>query len=102
MGRSKNGGPISKRKMVEMAVTDLGDAGPKEMHAHILKQHGADLTLQMISSYKSNLKKAGNMGGAKGVTADGSIGIKDLSLLHELINRVGAAQLQSLIKMLNK
>ncbi len=102
MGRSKNGGPISKRKMVEMAVTDLGDAGPKEMHAHILKQHGADLTLQMISSYKSNLKKAGNMGGAKGVSADGSIGIKDLSLLHELINRVGAAQLQSLIKMLNK
>ncbi len=102
MGRSKNGGPISKRKMVEMAVTDLGDAGPKEMHAHILKQHGADLTLQMISSYKSNLKKAGNMGGAKGITADGSIGIKDLSLLHELITRVGAAQLQSLIKMLNK
>ena len=102
MGRSKSGGPISKRKMVEMAVTELGNAGPKEMHAHILKQHGADLTLQMISSYKSNLKKASGVGGSRSAIADGSIGIKDLLILQDLVARVGAAQIQSVVKALNK
>ena len=103
MARGKSEGPISKRKMVEMAVGELGDVGPKELHAHIHKQHGVDISLQMISSYKSNLKKTGSTtGNVKIVVADGTIGLKDLSILTDLINRVGAAQLQSLIKMLNK
>ena len=102
MARGKSEGKPSKRKMVEMALTELGDVGTKVLHAHILKQHDTDIALQMISSYKSGLKKNGGIGGSKSILADGSIGIKDLSVLHELITRVGAAQLQSLIKVLNK
>lgn len=106
MARGKVEGKMSKRKMVEHAMAELPDAKPAEMREYILKQHGTDISAQMISSYRSNLKKGGTLSGAPGrassLAPDAMIGIRDLQTLRDLLARVGPAQLQQLIKMLGK
>ena len=101
MARGKVEGKVSKRKMVEEAMSALGEAKPGEMQEYITKHHGVEISAQMISSYKSNIKRTG--GGAAGgrvLGPDTSIGLRDLATIRDLMSRVGPAQLQALIKML--
>lgn len=92
---------LSKRKMVEMALNELGDVGPKELHQHILEKYKQEVTTQIISSYKSQiLSGKGGKGSAGAVT--GAVDLRDVVAVKELIDRLGANQLTNLIKALGK
>jgi hypothetical protein len=94
------GGGMSKADMVREALRTLGNAGPKDIQAHISDKYGVTISTTMISSYKSSiLRKQG--GGGRGA-GDATVGVKDLTLLRGLINRVGASQVQTLVKVLSK
>lgn len=102
VAKGKVEGTISKRKMVEQAVQELGDAKPKELHGFIQQKHGIDMSLQMISSYKSNLKK-GSGGLSVGKISDSAtVNLRDIALLQQLMERVGPQELQTLIRVLGK
>jgi len=92
---------MSKRKMVEIALSDLGDVGPKELYQHILDKFKAEVTTQIISSYKSQIL-AGKGGKGSTSLAGGSVDLRDVVAVKDLITRIGANQLSSLIKALSK
>lgn len=94
---------ISKMDMVRQAIDTLGgDAKPKALQQHIKDEHGVEINTTMISSYKSSIgrKEGGTAGGGRGASVDATVGVRDLSALRDLIDRVGAPQLQALIKVL--
>ena len=105
MPRGKSEGKISKRKMVEQAMGELPDGKPGELRDFISKAHGVDISPQMISSYRSNLKRGTGTSAGPGRAAlppDATVGIRDLQTIRDLITRVGPAQLQALVRMLAK
>ena len=93
---SGNTGGASKMDLVRQALADLPDGSPKELQAHIKQHAGVDMKTLMISSYKSQLRRKGADG------ADASIALNDLTAIQRLIEKVGAPQLQQLIKVLAK
>jgi hypothetical protein len=108
MARTKSTGGPSKADMVRDALQELGNATPKEMQAWIKSKYGEEIKTQMLSSYKSNLGKKKRKGAktgpkpkAAGGGGGGSIGVDELMALRKLIVRVGADQVQSLIKVLS-
>lgn len=95
-------GEPSQREMVKSALEALGNVGPTELQEYIQKTFGKEIKKQIISSYKSQLKAKGNGGGGRGAgKLSGSVDIRDLSAVQDLIRRLGATQLQSLVKMLS-
>lgn len=95
-------GEPSQREMVKTALEELGDVGPTRMQEYIQEKYGREIKKAIISSYKSQLKAKANGGGPGRPAArlSGSIEIRDVSAVQELIRRMGVAQLNSLIKML--
>ena len=55
-------GAMNKRQIVQAAFEAIGDAGPGELQAHIAKTHGVDQPINIISSYKSQIKKKLGLG----------------------------------------
>ena len=115
MARGKSEGKVSKRKMVETAMEEHPSAKPAQMREFIIERFGTEISAQMISSYRSNLRR-GTTGparsastatadsGAKGLSGlapNATIGLRDLQAVRELISRLGAPQLQSIIKLLS-
>lgn len=101
MARPK-AGSMSKMKMVTQALQDRRDASPKDLQAYVKEKFGTDISTTMISSYKSNILRKQGGGGRGGSGGGGQIGFRDLTAVRDLIDRVGAAELQSLIKMLSR
>lgn len=87
---------VNKMDLVRKALEAMPDGTPKQLQAHIKQQAGKELDTLMISSYKSQLKRKGATEG------DATVGVRDLTALRQLIDRVGAPQLQALIKVLAK
>jgi hypothetical protein len=98
---AKAKGDISKADMIRDAMREMPSAAPKDMQRYIADKYKVAITTTMISSYKSNFNRKGG-GGGRGTSAGGAIGVKDLTVLRDLIDRVGAPQLQSVIKVLAK
>ncbi len=95
---------ISKRKMVQYSIQELGaESTPKELQAHIETKYGTSISAQMLSSYKSNILKK-NGGSTKGspAGAGGNVSMRDITTLRELIDRHGVSQLATLVKVLSK
>ncbi len=108
MARTKSTGGPTKAEMVRDALKELGDASPKEMQAWIKTKYNVEIKTQMLSSYKSNegkKKKKGAKRGPKPKVANGggggSIAVDELMALRKLIVRVGADQVQSIVKALS-
>lgn len=98
---------IKKTKMVEAAMDALGgDLSPKAIQDYVKQQHGVELSYAMASSYKSNINKKRGGGGSGrgrgGAAPSGSVPLKDLEVVKDLLARHGAAQLNGLIKLLGK
>jgi hypothetical protein len=98
---AKTKGGVSKADMIREAMRELGDAPPKDMQRYIADKYKTTISTTMISSYKSNFNRKSGRGG-RGGAGEGNIGVKDLTVLREMIDRVGAPQLQSVIKVLTK
>jgi len=104
-GKTEGGeGKVSKRKMVQYSIDELGaEATPKELQSHIEGKYGTTISAQMLSSYKSNiLKKSGGSSKGSSAGAGGSVSMKDITTLRELIDRHGVSQLTTLVKVLSK
>src|SRR5437016_7832667 len=108
MARSKasaNGG-VSKMGLVREALEQLGgEAKPKAIYDHVKSKHGVEIPTTMISSYKSSIlgKGAGrSSAGRGGRGGDASVSLSDVEQVQRLIDRVGATQLQHLIRVLAK
>lgn len=101
----KEDGGLKKTQMVEAAMDALGDPSPKEIQEYVKQQHGTELSYAMASSYKSNINKKRGGGGGRGrggSAPSGSVEMKDVAAVKALVDRLGAAQLTDLIKLLGK
>lgn len=115
MARGKRGEGPNKAQLVRDAVAALGPkAKPKEIQKHVQEASGVVMSTGMISSYKSNMKKAKKGKGRKpgrpakaatestgggGAKAASSIA-DDVVLIRKLIGRLGAKQLSDLVDVL--
>ena len=101
MARGKREGKVTQKAMVEAAVQEKGwDAGPQELQAVIKEKFNTELPNNVISNYKSVLKRDG------GKTAPvGKRGRKpgpafaDFEAVRTLVNRLGADQVKKLVDM---
>lgn len=103
MARAKAdaGGGMSKMKMVTQALQDVRDGSPKDLQSYIKEKFGTDIPTTMISSYKSNiLRKQGGGSGRGG--GDTQVGVRDLTMIQDLIGRYGAGGLTNLVKVLSR
>jgi hypothetical protein len=98
-----------KTQMVEAAIAALGDdASPSDIQPWIQSQYGTEIDKQMISSYASQIRKKRRGGGGKsgavrvGSNGGGTVNLKDITLIKDLIDQYGVAELTSLIKVLAK
>jgi hypothetical protein len=99
----------SKTKMVEAAMDTLGmDSSPATIQPWVLEKYKVEIDKQMISSYASTYRKkrgAGKSGSIRvsaATSGKGVVGVKDVQLLSELIDRVGSNEVQTLVKVLAK
>ena len=96
------GGP-SKMQMVREALDTLGgDAKPKAIAEHVKGKYGADLPAAMISSYKSTISSGGASKSRAWIGGGGSVSVGDLEAVKTLVDRLGARQLESLVRLLAK
>src|SRR5688500_12227883 len=110
MAKSKagaNGGAkgASKMSLVREALEQLGgEAKPKDIFDHVKSRHGVEIPPPMISSYKSTIlgKGAGRSSAGRGRGGDVNVSLTDVEQVQKLIDRVGANQLQQLIRVLAK
>jgi hypothetical protein len=108
---------INKRQAVREAMEGMGmDAAPAAIQSHLREKLGLDLSTNMISSYKSQIRnQAGlqskrrnrrgrprmSLRGVSGVDlASDDISLKDLRILKEMANRLGADRLRALFEIL--
>ena len=108
MAKAKDG-TVNKMDLVREALRELGpSAKPAAIAEAIKAKSGADVSKNIISAYKSMLKKkAGGgrpmrvgrpAGSGRSVTpAGGSVSIVDLEQVRDLIHRHGPEQLKKLI-----
>lgn len=104
MARKPNG-TTTQKSMVEAAINELGwKAGPKELQPVIQEKFNTELTTQVISNYKSVLKKETGKGGK---AVKGKPGRKpgrkagpqfeDLQAVRGLVDKLGAEQVKKLV-----
>lgn len=106
MARGKRTGKVTQRAMVEEALDAKGmDAGPTELGEVIKAKHGVELPNNVISNYKSNIKKDAAGGKPAKATAGAKRGRKagpqftDLEAVRGLVSRLGADQVKKLVEM---
>ena len=101
-------GSMNKRQMVQAAFEAKGDISPGDLQAYISATFGADLPINIISSYKSqiksklglgrkNKKKPGRKPGKasaapKATSASKMVNLADLQAVSALVKSMGADQ----------
>ena len=105
-GKSEAGGAkLTQKEMVRAAIEDLGwDAKPLPMQGLIKEKFNTDLPANIISNYKSVLKRegatastAGPAGAKRGRKAGAQFA--DLEAVRGLVTRLGAAQVKELVEV---
>jgi len=95
----------SQMGMVRAALEELGyEAKPQEMQTHIKTKFGVELPPNIISNYKSQLKRkvgapAGPGRGRRAATAapEGGLQVADFEAIRMLVNRLGSDQVKRLV-----
>ena len=98
MARTKGEGDEKKpsqRSMVQAALQDLGgDPKPREMQSHIKTKFGVDLPPNIISNYKSQIKRKNGLGRGR----RGGLQVEDFETIRSLVRRLGADQVKRLVE----
>jgi hypothetical protein len=95
----------SKMSMVREALEQLGsDAKPKDIREYVKAKYSTDIPATMISSYKSNITSGGGSGRSRMGRGggNGAVSVSDLEALKTLVDRLGAKQMEHLVKVLGK
>lgn len=93
---------MTQKQMVRAALGDKGwEAPPLELQTFIKDRFQVELPTNIISNYKSVIKKEDGAGGAKPAAARAAGGMKlaDLEEVKGLVNRLGADQVKKLVEM---
>lgn len=102
MAKSKPEGKVTQKQMVRDALAAKGwKVPPLELQEYIKEAHGVELAINVISNYKSVIKKAEGAGGAPapGKAAAAGLNMADLEAVKGLVNRLGAEQVKKLASM---
>ena len=111
MAKAKSENGMNQREMVQAAFEAKGDAGPGELQAYISEKFGQTLKINIISSYKSQIKKKLGLGRknkkrgrpAKSATAPkaassaGTVNISELEAVSELVQKLGLEKVLALV-----
>ena len=100
MAKGKREGKVTQKAMVQAALAEKGwDAGPAELQAAIKDKFSVELPNNVISNYKSVLKREGGKGtGAKRGRKPGPE-FADLEAVRGMVTRLGAEQVKKLVDM---
>jgi hypothetical protein len=80
--------------MVQDAMEAIGnDAKPLAMQTHIKSKFGTELPANIISNYKSQIKKKN--GGGRGRKA--GLQVEDFETIRNLVRRLGADQVKRIV-----
>jgi hypothetical protein len=84
--------------MVRAALEEVGgDPKPLELQAHIKSRFNTEIPTNIISNYKSQIKRKGGGGGRGRRGGRGGIQMGDLETVRGLVNRLGADQVRRLV-----
>ena len=108
-GKSDAGGAkLTQKEMVRAAIEELGwEAKPLPMQAIIKEKFNTELPANIISNYKSVLKRDGGAssspgpaGAKRGRTAGAQVA--DLEAVRGRVSRLGAAQVKELVEVADR
>jgi hypothetical protein len=100
VARGKSEGKVTQKAMVEAALKEKGsDAGPSELQAAIKATFGVELPNNVISNYKSVIKREGGKTPAGKRGRKGGPEFKDLEAVRGLVTKLGAEQVKKLVEM---
>ena len=98
MAKASGEKKVSQKKMVQAALDHCGaDAKPGEMGDYIKSTFNTDLAPNIISNYKSQIKREGGLGGSRSRKGSSSGVVADIKVLQELVSRLGAQQVKDLV-----
>ena len=107
-------GSMNKRQMVQAAFEAKGDISPGDLQAYISSTYGKDLPINIISSYKSQIKKKLGLGrknkkrGRKAGASTSSkatssvsnmVNLGDLEAVNAMVRRIGADKVIALANL---
>jgi hypothetical protein len=82
--------------MVQDAMDAIGsDAKPLAMQTHIKSKFGTELPANIISNYKSQIKKKNGGGTGRGRKA--GLQVEDFETIRNLVRRLGAEQVKRIV-----
>jgi hypothetical protein len=86
--------------MVQAAIAEKGwGAGPQELQVVIKDKYSVELPPNIISNYKSVLKREGGKGTSSGRGRKGGVQFSDLEAVRGMVTRLGADQVKQLVDM---
>jgi hypothetical protein len=84
--------------MVQSALDDLGSkAMPLELQPHIKTKFGVELPANIISNYKSQIKRESGGGSKRGRKA--GLKIEDFETIRGMVERLGTAEVKRLVEV---
>lgn len=100
MAKGKREGKVTQKAMVQAALEEKGwEAGPSELQPFIKEKFNVELDNNVISNYKSVLKREGGKGtGAKRGRKAGPE-FADLQAVRGLVSKLGADQVKKLVEV---
>ncbi len=92
---------ISQKAMVQTALESCGwEAKPNVMQGYIKETFEVDLAPNIISNYKSQLKREGRVPGVESRTRKGgSLQVEDFETVRDLVSRLGSDQVKKLVEV---
>lgn len=107
MAKGKREGKVTQRAMVQAALDEKGaDTGPQELQTVIRDKFGVELASNIISNYKSVIKREGRGGktaaaGARRGRKPTAAGLQfsDFEAVRGLVSRLGSDQVKKLVEM---
>ena len=91
---------VSQMGMVRAALEEIGDAKPQEMQVHIKSKFGVELPPNIISNYKSQIKRKIGMGGP-GRGRRAGLQVEDFETIRGLVKRLGSEQVKRLVEVVD-
>ena len=106
-------GSMNKRQLVQAAFEAKGDISPGDLQAYISATYGQELPINIISSYKSQIKKtlglgrknkkrgrkAGAAAAPKAASGSNMVNLGDLEAVNAMVRRIGADKVIALANL---
>jgi hypothetical protein len=100
VAKGKREGKVTQKAMVEAALQEKGwDAGPAELQPVIFEKFKVELDNNVISNYKSVLKREGGKTGGAKRGRKPNPEFADLQAVRGLVSKLGADQVKKLVEV---